>query len=82
MKLKSWLKQWKFESLKINAEFLEAELSFSNTDKKAAWELYIELLTRITTQNLEPDFGDEKTALSSIFFPFSNYPRNTKKIWH
>jgi len=70
MKLKSWLKQWKLEKLKIKAAYLEAEISFNDTDKKAAWELYIELLTRITTQHLEPADGDEQTALNSVFSLF------------
>lgn len=70
MKLKKWLAKWNLDSLKINAEFLEVELSFNNADKKAAWEMYIELLTRISTQYLEPDHGDEKTALTSIYSLF------------
>lgn len=36
-------------------------------DKNAAWELYIELLTRITTQRLEDTHGDEKAALESVY---------------
>lgn len=70
MKLKEWLNKWSFEGLKINANFLEVELSFNDTDKKAAWEMYVELLTRITTQPLEDKSGDEKTALTSIFSLF------------
>lgn len=70
MKLKQWLKKWNLESLKINAEFLEVELSFNNADKKAAWEMYIELLTRITIQHLPPNHGDEKTALESVYSLF------------
>jgi hypothetical protein len=35
-------------------------------DKNAAWELYIELLTRITTQPLAQTHGDEEMALKSI----------------
>lgn len=34
------------------------------------WELYIELLTRITTQPLPPEHGVEKTALDSVFSLF------------
>lgn len=70
MQLKKWLKKWNFEKLKINAEFLEVELKFNDTDRSAAWELYVELLTRITTQTLEPIHGDEKTALNSVFSIF------------
>lgn len=42
-------------------------------DKNAAWELYIELLTRITTQPLDDSHGDEETALKSIhsIFPLT-----------
>jgi hypothetical protein len=39
----------------------------NDKDKDAAWELYIELLTRITTQRLAPDHGDESTALESVY---------------
>ena len=37
-----------------------------DADKDAAWELYVELLTRITTQALPVDQGTEETALASI----------------
>ena len=66
MKVDNWLKKWNLTSLKINAKFLELELNFSDTDKKAAWEMYVELLTRITTQKLKIEEGDEQTALDSI----------------
>jgi len=36
-------------------------------DKNAAWELYVELITRVSTQHLEPDEGDEAAALKSIY---------------
>lgn len=39
--------------------------------KKAAWDLYIELLTRITTQRLDVEHGDEGIALSSVYSLFS-----------
>ncbi len=66
MKLINWLKKWKLESLKINTKYLEASFIFSSKDKIAAWEMYVELITRSTTQNLPPDQGDEKRALESI----------------
>lgn len=71
MKLKEWLDEWSMTSLKINARFLEMEFKPSDYDKNAAWELYIELLTRIATQHLDPEHGDEKTALESIHSLFS-----------
>lgn len=66
MKFKEWLDSWSMTSLKIKAHFLEMEWKPQDVDKDAAWELYIELLTRITTQYLSPDDGDEKTALESV----------------
>jgi hypothetical protein len=42
-------------------------------DRKAAWELYVELITRIATQRLDPEEGDEAAALKSIheLFPLT-----------
>jgi hypothetical protein len=73
MKLKKWLENWDMTSLKINLKFLEMEWQPKEPDKSAAWELYIEMLTRIATQHLQPDHGDEKTALDSIhtLFPLT-----------
>ena len=71
MNLNNWLTKWDLSSLKINAHFLEAELQFNDADKKAAWELYVELLTRITTQPLDDYAGNEVSALGSIFSLFS-----------
>ena len=34
-------------------------------DKTAAWEMYVELLTRTSTQRLDEAHGDEKTAFYS-----------------
>lgn len=66
MNLRKWLKQWGLDSLKINASIVEAEWSPKAGDREAAWKLYIELLTRITTQALPTESGDEKTALKSV----------------
>lgn len=68
--LKSFLSKWNLNGLRVNTGFLQADISFQNADKAAAWEMYIELLTRITTQYLEPAHGDEKTALTSIYALF------------
>jgi len=53
-------------SFKVKAPFLEMDWEPKDEDKDAAWELYIELLTRITTQQLPPEHGDEATALESV----------------
>jgi len=66
MKWSKWLEQWDMTSLKIKTPFLDMEWKPQDEDKAAAWELYIELLTRITTQQLQVEHGDEQTALTSI----------------
>jgi hypothetical protein len=70
MKWRDWLGNWRLTSLKINIHFLEAEWAPKEADKDAAWELYIELLTRITTQPLPREHGIEATALASVFALF------------
>jgi hypothetical protein len=70
MKWSKWLENWDMTSLKIKASFLEMEWKPQDEDKAAAWELYIELLTRIATQPLDTAHGDEKTALDSVYTLF------------
>ena len=70
MKFSEWLENWGMTGLKIKTSFLEMEWQPQDKDKEAAWELYIELLTRITTQPLAQNHGDEKTALDSIYSLF------------
>ncbi|HOW60955.1 MAG TPA: hypothetical protein P5326_00110 [Candidatus Contendobacter sp.] len=67
MQWRKWLEKWDMTSLKISAPFLEMEWKPQTADKEAAWELYVELLTRVSTQGLPPDEGDEKAALDSIY---------------
>jgi len=71
MKLNKWLENWDMTQLKIKLPFLEAEWEVQEKDKDAAWELYVELLTRIATQPLPTERGDEQTALESIHTLFS-----------
>lgn len=70
MRWSDWIEDWGMTSLKIKASFLEMEWKPQDADKIAAWELYIELLTRITTQPLDIEHGDEKTALDSVYALF------------
>ena len=70
--LKVWLKKVKLDNLKISSTFLEVQFSFQESDKEAAWQLYVELLTRVTTQPLENDYGCEQAALNSLYLIFPN----------
>jgi hypothetical protein len=72
MKWRDWLADWGMSSLKVSTPFLEMEFAPQDDDRKAAWELYIELLTRVATQRISDQHGDEKTALDSIFSLFPN----------
>lgn len=67
------LDQWGLTGLKINRGVLDAEFRPGDQDKDAAWALYVELLTRITTQPLPQEHGDEKSALESVaqLFPLT-----------
>ena len=66
MKWRDWLANWGLDSLRINLKFLEMEWTPQDADRNAAWELYIELLTRIATQPLPREQGDEQAALDSV----------------
>ena len=42
----------------------------SEEERKAAWEMYVELITRIAVEELKPDEGLLKEALSSLYSLF------------
>ncbi|MER0204754.1 MAG: hypothetical protein DU480_13105 [Nitrosomonas sp.] len=66
MKIKDLFEKWGLTGLRIKTPFLDLEWKPSDSDKAAAWNLYVELLTRITTQPLPDEDGVEQTALDSI----------------
>jgi hypothetical protein len=70
MKWSEWLDQWTIVKLKLTAGFLNLEFEPNDHDKMAAWELYVELLTRIATQPLPDGQGEENSALKSIYSLF------------
>jgi hypothetical protein len=70
MQLKKLLETWDLASLKIRTPFLEMDWQPKDEDKTAAWELYIELITRAATQGLDPEEGDEAASLKSVYALF------------
>ena len=70
MKLRKWLENVDLTKLKINIGILETEWEPREPDREAAWELYVELLTRVVTQPLPVDQGDEQAALESAYALF------------
>lgn len=57
-------------SLNVMGVGLNLDVDFGENDRDAAWELYIEMLTRIVTQPLPSEDGDEQTALDSVYSLF------------
>ena len=70
MNLGDLFRKFHLEKVKLNLAVVRADVSFEAADKDAAWELYIEMLTRIVTQPLPYDVGDDKTALDSVYSLF------------
>jgi len=70
MKLRTWLENAGLSKLKLNLKLLEVEWEPVQHDRDAAWELYVEMLTRIITQPIAAEHGDEKTALDSVYSLF------------
>ncbi len=66
MKIQKLFENWDMKSLKIKLPILEMDWAPQEADKNAAWDMYVELLTRITTQSLPDDDGIEKSALDSV----------------
>ena len=58
------------ERVKVGPPFASVEFKPDDNDISAAWDMYVELLTRIATQPLDPDKGDEEAALQSIYSLF------------
>jgi hypothetical protein len=78
MKFNNLFEKWGLTKLKFKSPIFEAEFTVAEKDKDAAWDMYVELLTRIATQPLENKEGVEKTALESIYKLF----KITREIMH
>jgi hypothetical protein len=70
MTFQKFLENWDMTELELDMKFLKMKWAPQTADQNAAWELYVELLTRITTQALPAEYGDEKTALDSVYSLF------------
>ena len=68
--LQDWFRRFQLDNIRINVGVASANISFSDADRDATWELYIEMLTRIVTQPLPREVGDEQTALDSVYALF------------
>ena len=66
MNLATLFKSFNLEKIRIGPKWANAEFSLEDDDRSAAWDLYVEMLTRVATQRLPSESGDEETALESI----------------
>ena len=62
--------KFNLEKIKFGPRWASVELNFNDGDRLAAWDLYVEMLTRVATQRLPSESGDEETALNSIYSLF------------
>lgn len=67
MRFRDLFEKWSLTEVQLTSPFALATFAPRDSDRAAAWELYVELVTRIATQKLGEGEGDESTALASIF---------------
>ena len=70
MDLLGTLQRFGLSKVKLNLSVVSVEIELQQADREAAWDLYVEMLTRIVTQPLPAQDGDEKTALDSVYSLF------------
>ena len=66
MNIKALFAKFQLEKIRMGPKWANVEVTFNDEDRAAAWELYVEILTRIVTQPLLSGTGDEETALKSV----------------
>jgi len=70
MRWRDLLAPWGLTKLNLKAGFVDMEFQPQDEDRKAAWELYVELATRVASQALPPDQGVDKAAMASLYSLF------------
>jgi hypothetical protein len=64
---RAWLDHWKLTNPGIETERLMDFWAPQAADRALAWDIYVELVTRIAVQELADDEGNDKSALDSIY---------------
>lgn len=70
IKITELFSKFRLEKVKLGPSWANAEISIDASDSDAAWELYVEMLTRVVTQPLPVEIGDEEAALDSVYSLF------------
>lgn len=65
--LHDYLERNGLSECEVSVLFLKLKIKSEQTEKSAAWTLFVELATRIATQELPDDSGVEKRALDSLY---------------
>jgi hypothetical protein len=65
-------------SITVNLPFVSGTWELDVVQRKAAWEMYVELITRIAVQPLEADEGLLREALGSLYSLFGETRRILK----
>lgn len=63
------------KSITVNLPFVSGVWEVDDAQRQAAWEMYVELVTRISVQPLEADEGLLREALSSLYTLFDETRR-------
>lgn len=86
-KLVEVLNNFEIEEINLSKGGSELKLRYTNYDAEAAWQMYVELVTRVLTQPLGNEDGDEQSALTSIYkifeitrFILKEYGRKAKNF--
>lgn len=67
MKWSDLFETWNLTGLHISTPLLNADFAPQVADRKAAWELYVEIATRVSSEPLPPAEGVDKAALDSLY---------------
>lgn len=73
MRIGELFETWNLTGLKVKTPILEMDWAPSDADKDAAWDLYVELLTRITTQRCPTKTASNQLP-SKVFIRFFRLP--------
>lgn len=79
MQWRDLLAEWGVSKLQLKLGFLDMEFVPQDADRNAAWELYVELATRTSTQQLPLGLGDDGKALASLYSLFQTTREIMKK---
>jgi len=72
----------RFQLTRVSVSVLgqEAEFAINAQYRKAAWRLFVETMTRVATQPLDPSTGKTKEALASLYSLFETTRQLLKEI--